>query len=434
MLIAQDLGEFAALLQARLVTRPMPQHWSCLSHATCLSDSVLQASSVCRKFSEASTLVPLSLNLNFEDALPPRLFSSLLMSWAHNVHTLLMDNSSLAVPGHAKFLVRAKGLQKVTVYCVSASASAAFDPLLSNNPCIVQLICIGNYTPLTFPPALRELAVSIGSSLSNSYQAQHFLAALDKSAVPLRVLDIELDPSSPVLVSPVVLPMLQELRISLSVGLDPVDLSWLRSQPCMHLCIFVEVYTQDAARQAQAMGQIQQLQVFSLELSFHCAFTSAVQEVWQPLSSCYNVLIKVKDPDCSKLELEALPRCLTFALCVPDYFHNEVLIHWAAVAHWDLHVGRNLYAEDCSCIPYVLKYLGCPAFNAAEPRWRVSVESMVQVVGIHSHTVPPCRVHSQRPFPRAWGHMLDLWQMTALLQYKQRGDVPPQGGAWQCAE
>ena len=365
-------------------------------------------STVCKKLAEASTLVPLFLIAAFQGALPSGLFSHLVMSWAHNVHTLAMDSRILAVSGHADFLARASRLHTVIVRCRNASASAELDSLLSTCPDLGRMECCGHYMPRTFPPALQTLRVDARSWRSDQ-QARELIARLDRCAVQLQFLHIRLD-SSLVLASPIVLPMLQELRISFVVQPQrPPDLSWLRAQPCMRLGIRVDMPPCSTAHQAQIVRQIQQLQVDHLFLEFLTPFSPAMQAIWQPLTTCQQIFITIRDPDSSRLELEALPSCQRLEIQAPAYAHREVLVHWAAVAGWDRHRGKNLYAADSSCTPYVLRYLGCPASGAAQPRCAVWADSKVQVVGTSASSVrlynKHMKIHASHA-SQTWGWML----------------------------
>ena len=366
-------------------------------------------SSVSKTFSEAAALVPLSLTADWEEDLPPGFFSSLLVSWAQNVYTLAMDCRILDLPGHADFLTGATGLQNVTVHCASASASAAICSLLSSSPTIVSMTWLGPYMPRTFPAALQRLRIDCSDC---AHQAQQLILALSQCAVQLQSLEMGAGLSS--LASPIALPMLQEIDVIIVLGQSSqqsADFSWLRTQPCMHLWLKVTILPHSTAQQAQAVREIQQLQVAKLSLEFLSAFSPAEQMIWQPLSTCKHISITIRDPASSALELQALPRCRRLEIGAIAYAHREVLIHWAAVAHWDSHVCKNLYAEDSSCLPYVLKYLGCPASDAARPKWVVWADSQVQVAGTPTTRQKAVRLR-HKPLkhhtPSQWGWMLSF--------------------------
>ena len=375
---------------------------------------IAQVSSTCKKLAAAAAellLLPSVPGISLAySPVPPRLLSHLLLRWAPRPRGLELDSNFLFQPGYEAFVASAGRLQEVHVLRSAWSSNMAC--VLSTMPSVVRIVCHDPYTygmPASFPPALRELYVDFSFCPHGHQSAQRLITSLGACRVHLRTLELILG-SRPLMAGTTVLPKLQKLSISFTVQATSADLTWLRTQPCEELYLTVTIRSQDHLQQAQAVQQIQHLQVTSLSLIVQTAFSAVLQNIWGQLSLCRTVSIDILDPHKSKLELAALPMCSMLALFAQGYDHDEVIVHWAAARGWVHHLAEHLCGHAISAFR-ALRYLDVPPSALQAVPVQVHVGMDTQVIGLPAACVSRIEGsnvlrHALRHVPAEMGSLL----------------------------
>ena len=177
------------------------------------------------------------------------------------------------------------------------------------------------------------------------------------------------------------LPPLDELHVHLTSLEIPEDITWLATQPCSSLSLYVEVLEEDVAVQAREVAAIQQLPVARMLIAFEIAFSEESQRVWQQLSTPAYVQLWLQGETHA---VYALPHAQHLCILVDAAVTEETLFNWAALADRAGCVHLEAVEED-----YLLRldnYPGHLPFEASGCPWQLEVHGQIELVGF-----PPSR-------------------------------------------
>ena len=177
------------------------------------------------------------------------------------------------------------------------------------------------------------------------------------------------------------LPPLDELHVCLTSLEIPEDTTWLATQPCSALSLYVEVLEEDVAVQTREVAAIQQLPVARMLIASEVAFSEESQQVWQQLSTPAYVQLWLQGETHA---VYALPHAQDLCILVTAAVTEETLFNWAAFADRAGCVHLEAVKED-----YLLRLDDDPGhlpFEASGRPWQIKVHGQIELLGF-----PPSR-------------------------------------------
>ena len=256
---------------------------------------------MCSLFEKAVSLLRALANgfdLKFRDIVYPfnlRMDSAILLHWASGITSLDLDEMSLHHlydQGLEPFLVAAVKAHYIEFETTNALAAAKVDHLLSKCcPALKELrICspvLPSFIPQTITALWFELYDYRGGPHESEWDESRAEALLFRlSKLPaLEKLSLNLQTQSSCLVSDECMARLDHLSITLLVGCQDADLSWVHDQSCSFLGVNVCVNVPDLTKNSLLVAELEGLNLSHLSLDLATEWRSELQSMWSGLST-----------------------------------------------------------------------------------------------------------------------------------------------------
>ena len=345
---------------------------------------LLQASAVCRKTAAAAARVQAdSQCLDLMCCEDYALDSALLLSWAPATQGLYLSLYGFSTPGLAAFVQAAcHCLNYVRLPCCSVLEAAQAGSLLSS--CTSECVSVhveGLYCPNSFPPAMQVLCVRFTAEfddelLWDAETPQAMLCTLARQTQPpLESLVLQFDADVPQihLCGPFLLAPLR-VRIEFFLKEETVcDLSWLRLQPCSRLKARLCVDTALPAQHQRMLAQLLSLPLDKLILLWSVRFTPELQQMWQCLTLCKELVLILP---CVPERLKMLPRCPVVTIKGFCALAVDCAAVTVTAARYSFHACQHSKHTRVSFLG------GCSMPAHLEGAWQISIHSTASVQGL----------------------------------------------------
>ena len=332
-----------------------------------------------------------------------RLDSSLLLGWAKQVESLVVDEYLIMIPGLDGFMAAATSLTTLFLTCRSPLMAAVADHLLSvTPPALSDLQVHGSDKPCFIPLSVTKVHANFACpSDARPWDSSQVDSFLYHCARLPRLHELTIGSTNHFapddgmdavrLTCPIQLPHVDRLAVSLTLNSHTdIDLAWLQRQPCDLLNVGVSIFTWDSARHSALIQQLSRLDLHNLRLLIDAdgSDCQATQQLWSSLHVQEAQIIlgpsSCKAAAKSRMTLAALP-CSSRRMWIFPYA-GSLFIPWAALAH----PGGDIAIDLAGSANLHVLSADCPDPDSLQHPWQLLVLGTCSVPGL-----PPASQPSQ---------------------------------------